>query len=146
MLVEAFGPQMPAALGIDELRVEPHSIAGVLHAAFENVSNAQFATDLADIDRPALVGESGAAGDYKCPGTAREIGYQRFGDTVDKRIVLRAPANVEEGQNHDRESRRTGFADGGEGCGLAFRARSCCRWARCWRQFRLDRREARGLP
>ena len=121
---------MPATLGIDKLRIEPHSLAGVLHAAFKDVSHAKLATDLADVDRLALVGESAAARDHKDTRTAREIGYQRFRDAVDKGIVLRAAADVEEGQNHDREPPQNGFTGLGGGWGLAFGARPRCRWTR----------------
>src|SRR5207245_2840934 len=65
LLVEAFGPQMHAALGIDELRIESHPLAGVLDAAFENVSHADLAADLAGVDRLALISERGAARDRK---------------------------------------------------------------------------------
>src|ERR1700719_3797831 len=60
-LVEACGPQMRAALGIDELRVDPDPAACILHATFEDVTHAELAADLADVDRLALVGESGVA-------------------------------------------------------------------------------------
>src|ERR1700726_4455265 len=51
LLVEAFGPQMRAALRINELRVESDPFARVLHAAFEDVSHAELAADLAGVDR-----------------------------------------------------------------------------------------------
>lgn len=79
---------MPAALGIDELRVEPHSPAGVLHAPLENIPHAQLVADLANVDRLVLVSESGAARDHKDTRTTREIGDQCFGDAVDEGIVL----------------------------------------------------------
>jgi len=63
LLVEAFGPQMPAALGIDELRVEADPFARVLHAAFENIAYAELAADLAGVDRLALICKSGVARD-----------------------------------------------------------------------------------
>src|SRR2546423_14969999 len=70
LLVEALGPQMRAALGIDELRIEAHPLASVLHAAFEHVSHAELTADPAGVDGLALVGKSGAAPDRKDAGTA----------------------------------------------------------------------------
>src|SRR6516165_12388130 len=63
LLVEAFGPQTPAALGINELRVEADPFARVLHAAFENIAYAELAADLAGVDRLALICKSGVARD-----------------------------------------------------------------------------------
>src|SRR5262249_31929943 len=99
LLVKAFGPQMCVALGVNELRVKSKPFASVLHAAFEHVSHAEVATDLASVDSFALIGKGGAAGDRKDAGTAREIRRQGFSDAVDKRIVLRAATEVEEGQD-----------------------------------------------
>jgi hypothetical protein len=72
LFVEALGPQMRPALGIDELGIEPHPLARVLHAAFEHVPHAELATDLAGVDRLAFVRERGVARDRKDTGTARE--------------------------------------------------------------------------
>src|SRR5215472_10504896 len=97
LLIEAFGPQMRAALGIDELSVEPDPLARVLHAAFEHVAHAELATDLTGVDRLALIGESGVARDREDARTAREVGRQRLGDAVDEGVVLGAPTDIEEG-------------------------------------------------
>jgi hypothetical protein len=72
LLVEAFGPQMPSALGIDELRVEPHSPGCVLHAPLENIPHAQLVADLADVDWLVLISKSGAARDHKDQDCARD--------------------------------------------------------------------------
>ena len=63
--IEPLGPEMPAAAGIDELRRDAHAIAGLADAALEHKAHAQVAPDLLHIDRPALVGEGGVAGDYE---------------------------------------------------------------------------------
>jgi hypothetical protein len=73
-LVEALGPKMRAAFGVDELRVESSPLTGSLHAAFEDVSHAELAADLAGVDRFALIGESGAPRDRPNAGAAREVG------------------------------------------------------------------------
>src|SRR6516164_9376088 len=51
LLVEAFSPLMRAALGIDELHVEAHPFSCVLHTAFEDVSHAELAADLAGVNQ-----------------------------------------------------------------------------------------------
>src|SRR5260370_15649499 len=106
LLVEAFGPQMCAALGIDELRVDPDSIAHVLHAAFEHVPHAKFATDLAGVARLALLGESGAARDYEDAGTARTGRRQRLGEAVHEGGVLWDARGAGKWQDDARETRR----------------------------------------
>jgi hypothetical protein len=45
---------MRATPCIDELRVESSSLTRTLHAAFEDVSHAEFAADLASFERFAL--------------------------------------------------------------------------------------------
>src|SRR5260221_6405011 len=92
-LVEAFGPQMRPALGIDELRIDPDPVVRVLHAAFEDEADAEFATDLAGVDRLALVSEGGAARDYEKPRSARGDSYQRFRGDVHERVVVRPGAD-----------------------------------------------------
>ena len=43
--VEALGPEMGAALGVDQLHVDAHAGAAALHAAFEHIAHVQFAPD-----------------------------------------------------------------------------------------------------
>src|ERR1700751_1814961 len=111
----------------------------LLHAAFEDIAHAELAADLAGIDGLSLISESGVARDHEDTGTAREVGRERLGNAVGESVVLRAATDLEEGQNHDRESPQSGFAVGAGGCSLAFRPRSRCRWARCEGQLRLVR-------
>ena len=61
--VVAFGPEMTACRSVDHLGVDPDPIGGTANAAFKHVANAEIAADLADIRRPALIGEGGIAGD-----------------------------------------------------------------------------------
>ena len=75
--VEAFGPKMRAALGVDELGTDPDPVARALHAAFENVTRAELEADLANIDRPALVAAGGVARNHEEAGNAGEIGRRR---------------------------------------------------------------------
>ena len=43
------GPQMNIVSRIDQLRADTHAIARALHLALQNVRNAKFARDLAEI-------------------------------------------------------------------------------------------------
>ena len=43
--VELFGPEMGAALGVDELRVDPHPVAAGLHRTLQHIAHAQILAD-----------------------------------------------------------------------------------------------------
>src|SRR6202011_5846984 len=105
------------------------------------VSHAELAADLTGVDWLAFISERGVARDRKDPGTAREVGCQRFGDAVGKVIVLRATTNIQKRQHNNREPRRSlaGF-----GCPLASRPHSICRIRR--QQLGLGWCAARFLP
>ena len=49
-LVEPFGPEMIARLGVDELHVDAHAVSAALNAALEDIADVQFAPDLLQID------------------------------------------------------------------------------------------------
>lgn len=66
--VAAIGPQLGTALRVDEAQIQPHLVAEPLDAAFEDVAHAEVATDLANLDRLALVRVGGAAGDDEAVG------------------------------------------------------------------------------
>ena len=50
---------------IDQLGADADLAARSSDAAFEHVAHAQFAPDLLDVDRFALVGKTGIAGDHE---------------------------------------------------------------------------------
>jgi hypothetical protein len=58
-LVEALGPKMIAAHGVDELNIDAHAISAGLDAAFEHVADFEFASNLSEIGRFAFVGKGG---------------------------------------------------------------------------------------
>src|SRR5271165_951369 len=97
---------MRAGFGIDQLDVDPDLIAGSLDAPFENIANAQFAADLLGVDRLALVGESGVAGDHDAALDACDVGRQILGDAVREILLLRIVAEIGERQHDHRQSRR----------------------------------------
>jgi hypothetical protein len=91
---------MHATLSIDELGIDPDPIARALHTVFKDESHTEFATDLASVDRLALVADGGVSRDHEDAGNARKIGRQRLSDAVDEGIVLCIAADVDEGQDH----------------------------------------------
>ena len=95
-LVEALGPEVCASLSVDELHVDAHSAAAALNAAFEDVANVQFASNLLKIDVLALVGKRRVAPDDKGARNAREVGGQALGDAVDEIVLLRIVADIGE--------------------------------------------------
>jgi hypothetical protein len=68
------GPQMRAGRNIDELRRDAHPLRQLAHAALEHVTDAQLATDLLHVHRPALVGEARVARDHEQPADVTERG------------------------------------------------------------------------
>ena len=122
-LVEPLGPEMIAALGVDQLHVDAHAISAALDAAFEHVADVELAPDLFEIDRLALVGEGGVAADHEHAAHARKVGRQALGDAVDEIVLLGIAADIGERQNDDREARRGGFFRRWVGAGFA-----CAGW------------------
>jgi len=64
-VVEADGPKMRSARGIDQLCGDAHPPASFPNRAFEHVANAKLAADLLHVDGLALVGKTRIAGDDK---------------------------------------------------------------------------------
>ena len=62
---------MIAGLRLDQLGGDADAVGGFAQAAFEHIAYAQFAPNLADLDRPPLVGERRIAGDDEQRRVAR---------------------------------------------------------------------------
>ena len=52
--IERFSPQVRVSNSVDELHIHPHLIAGLLHAALQNVGDAKLLRDLGKIVRRAF--------------------------------------------------------------------------------------------
>ena len=63
--VITLGPEVTACRGFDQLRCHAHPLAAAAHTAFQHVLDTLFTANLSDIDGPALVDQSGIAGDDK---------------------------------------------------------------------------------
>jgi hypothetical protein len=70
-LIEAFGPEMIASLGVDELDVDSHTAATALNASLQHVPHVQLAADLFQIDMFSLVSESRVSTDHERTADAR---------------------------------------------------------------------------
>jgi hypothetical protein len=105
-LVEPFRPEMGAALGVNELDIDPHPATRALNTALEHVANVQFAADPFHIAASALVVEGGVARDHEGARNAREIGGQALGDAIDEIVLLRVAGQVGQGQDDDGKTRR----------------------------------------
>ena len=67
---------------VDELCRNPHAIAGLAHAAFQDVAHLEFVRDLAYVNRAVFVDVGGVARDDEQPADAGETGNQVLGNAV----------------------------------------------------------------
>jgi hypothetical protein len=93
---------MRAGRRVDQLCGDAHALACLAHRAFEDVADAEFASDLLHIDRLALVGEAGVAGDDEEPADPRQRGDDLLDHTVDKIFLLGIAAHIGEREYRDR--------------------------------------------
>jgi hypothetical protein len=87
--VELLGPEVSAALGVDELGVDPHLVSARLHRAFESVAHVQVLADRLGVDRFPLEGHGRVARDHEAAGEAGESGGQFIGQGVDEVVLPR---------------------------------------------------------
>src|SRR6185369_2859679 len=64
LAVVALGPDMPAGLAVDELGIDPDSVAHLANASLEHVGDPELSCNVADVHRLALESECGVAGDH----------------------------------------------------------------------------------
>src|SRR3982074_2114363 len=100
--IEPVGPEVSAGLALDELTADPHALAGLAHAAFQDVADAKFAADPPDVDHLALVGEGRIAGYHEQRLEARQRRYDVLDHAVGEVLLLRITAYVLERQHGDR--------------------------------------------
>jgi len=99
--VVALGPDVLAALGLDQLRGDADAIAGFAQAAFEHIAHTELASDLLHIDRAALVAEGRIARDDEQRRIARQRGDDVLGDPVGEELLLGVATHIREGQHCD---------------------------------------------
>src|SRR6516162_8942606 len=96
-LIEALSPEMRAGLGLNQLDIDAHTISRSLDTAFEHIAHVEFASDLLEINRLALVCEGCAAPDDERAGYAREVGRQALGHAIDEIVLLRIVTDIGKG-------------------------------------------------
>ena len=90
---------MLASLRIDELGYNSKLVAVLPYAAFDHVADAQFFSDLPDIDSLALVSEGGTAGDNHQVREARERRNDVFGHAITQIAKVLVGAQIIERKN-----------------------------------------------
>ncbi len=100
--LEVVGPDVSAGRRVDQLSGDAHPVGGFAHAALEHVAHAQFPRHLRDVERLALVGEGGVAGDDKEPRQPRDRRRYLLDHTVDEILLLGVAGHVLKRQDHKR--------------------------------------------
>jgi len=103
---------MRVGLGVDQLDAGPDSVARPPDAPLQHIAYAQLAADLLRVSRPVPIGECGIARDHQHIREPRQIGRQVFGDPVGKILLFAVVAQIDEGQDHDRQAWRSGRGGG----------------------------------
>ena len=99
--VVALGPDMVAGRAVDQLRGDAHAGARLAHAAFEDVSDAELARRVLDVDLLALETERRVARDDRQRRNLRQIGDDVLADPVAEIFLLRISAHILERQHAD---------------------------------------------
>ena len=102
LAIVSLRPQMGPLRGVDQLAGDPDRVGRLAHAAFQHISDAQLARDLANIDRLALVGECGISRDDEEPRLTRECRDDVLGEAVREVFLLLVAAHVLKRQDGDR--------------------------------------------
>ncbi len=89
--------------------------AGLAHAAFEHMADAEFAGDVADVDGLPLEGERRVARDHAERGHFRQIGCDILAYPVAEILLLGIAAHIGKGQDTDAD-----FAPAGAGRFISF--------------------------
>jgi hypothetical protein len=103
--VQPVGPQMCVGLGIDQLGADTHPVARSLDAPFQDIAHSQLATDLLGVGLPATIGESSIPRDNGNHREPRQVGRQVFGDAVGEVLLFAVVAQIDEGQDDNRQPR-----------------------------------------
>jgi hypothetical protein len=115
--VELVGPDMCAAVGVDELDIDPHPGGARLRRALQHVTHAQLLADRLGVDRLVLVSEGGVARDDEGGRGSRDARGQFVGQSVGQIVLRRIAGQIGEGQHHDGKtpSRERRLRVGGSG-------------------------------
>src|SRR5262245_55878450 len=90
---------MRSGRAVYELAADAHTAACLAHAAFEDVTNPQFAPDLLNVYGSPLVGKAGVPCDDKKTAKARQCSNDLLDHTISEILLLAVAAQVVKGQN-----------------------------------------------
>ncbi len=97
--VIALGPEVSARCGVDELRVDSHTVIGPTNAALKHISYTEFLRNLPDLHRLPFVRKCRVAGDDEEAGDFGEIGDKVLGYPIAKIFLIRVSTHVDKGQH-----------------------------------------------
>src|SRR5262245_24205465 len=95
---------MGAGWSIDELHRDSNSVTAAANAALQDVAYAKLASDLAYVDRLALVLEGGVVRDDEEIGKSGQLRDDIVGNAVSKIVLFPVAADVVQGQHGNRRS------------------------------------------
>src|SRR5947209_15763765 len=102
LAVEAIGPDMRPCCGVDELPSETEAIGTAANAALDDVTDAKFTSDLADVYTLAAIRERRVSSDHEQSRATRKRCDDLLGHPVREVVLFGTAAHVVERQNRDR--------------------------------------------
>ena len=102
--VEAVGPQLVAALRVDELRGHAQPLAGLAHAALEHVADIEVARHLAHVDRLVAIAQGRVARDDEQFGHGGEQGDDVLNHALGDVVLIGFAGQRLERQHRDRRT------------------------------------------
>ena len=101
MTIEAVGPQMRSAMYVNQLGGDSFLSPRLTHRTFDDIADAQFASNLCSIEGAPLVRETRAAGDHDEPADAGQRRDDLRYDSLGEVILLRVATQIGEGPHRD---------------------------------------------
>ena len=106
--VESLCPKMVARFGADQLYTDAKPATGPLNRAFQDIANVQFAADLSEIDRLALVGKRCVSANDERTADARQVRGQALRHAVGEIVLFGVAAYVCERHHNNGKTRCRG--------------------------------------
>src|ERR1051325_8277699 len=92
---------MLAARTVDQLRIDPNAVAGLTHASFKDLANAELRCDRFDIGALALEAKGGISGHDFERRHFRKVGRDVLADAVAEIFLLGIATHVHEWKHAD---------------------------------------------
>src|SRR6516164_5082388 len=101
---------MCVGFSIDQLGTDTYLVARPLDAPLQHIAHSQLPTDLLCVSRPVPIGERGIARDHEHVCEPRQIGRQILGNAVGKILLFAVVAQIDERQDHNRQTWSSGWS------------------------------------